>query len=90
MRLLVEEALSQDLSVEKRQSPTGDFYDHYTANEADKIAAVSIMRGGDSMLGEVFNLLPGVAIGKVLIQRDESTAEKKPVFYYAKLPEDIA
>jgi len=42
------------------------------------------------MLTEVFNLIPGIAIGKVLIQRDESTAEKKPVFYYAKLPEDIA
>ena len=42
------------------------------------------------MLTEVFNLIPGIAIGKVLIQRDESTSEKKPVFYYAKLPEDIA
>ena len=42
------------------------------------------------MLGEVFNLLPGIAIGKVLIQRDESTKDKTPVFYYAKLPEDIA
>ena len=41
------------------------------------------------MLTEVFNLLPGVAIGKVLIQRDESTADKRPVFYYSKLPEDI-
>ena len=42
------------------------------------------------MLSEVFNLIPGIAIGKVLIQRDESTTEKLPVFYYAKLPEDIA
>ena len=42
------------------------------------------------MLTEVFNLLPGCAIGKVLIQRDESTPDKRPVFYYSKLPEDIA
>lgn len=48
------------------------------------------MRGGDSMLTEVFNLLPGSSVGKVLIQRDESTKEKKPVFYYSKLPDDIA
>jgi uracil phosphoribosyltransferase len=48
------------------------------------------MRGGDSMLGEVFNLIPGVSIGKVLIQRDESTKDKRPVFYYQKLPDDIA
>ena len=67
MRLLVEEALSQDLGVEKRQSPTGDYYDHYDTYDASEFAAVSIMRGGDSMLGEVFDLIPGIAIGKVLI-----------------------
>ena len=42
------------------------------------------------MVSEVFNLIPGVAIGKVLIQRDETTADKRPIFYYCKLPEDIA
>ena len=90
MRLLVEEALAQELVIEKRTSPTGETYDHYRpAHSYDEFAAVSIMRGGDSMMTEVFNLLPGVAIGKVLIQRDESTAEKRPVFHYAKLPEDI-
>ena len=89
MRLLIEEALSQELVVSKRKSPTGSEYDHYGINNSD-FAAVSIMRGGDSMLGEVFDMIPGVGIGKVLIQRDESTKDKTPVFYYAKLPEDIA
>ena len=42
------------------------------------------------MLTEVFNLLPGAGIGKVLIQRDESSEDKRPIFYYSKLPEDIA
>lgn len=54
--------------MEERTSPTGDSYMHYkTQHEADEYAAVTIMRGGDSMLTEVFNLLPGIAIGKVLI-----------------------
>ena len=66
MRLLVEEALAQELTVERRMSPTGDEYDHYGVNNSD-FAAVTIIRAGDSMLGEVFNLIPGIPIGKVLI-----------------------
>lgn len=90
MRLLIEEALAEELSVETRHSPTGDTYSHYRTQHANEdYAAVTIMRGGDSMLTEVFNLLPGVAIGKVLIQRDEESEDKLPVFYYSKLPEKI-
>ena len=62
MRLLIEEALAQELKVETRVSPTGDSYAHYApAHAVEDFAAVTIMRGGDSMLTEVFNLLPGVA-----------------------------
>lgn len=89
MRLLIEEALSQELEVSTRLSPTGIEYTHYGINP-DDFAAVTIMRGGDSMIGEVFDMIPGIGIGKVLIQRDESTVDKTPVFYYSKLPEDIA
>lgn len=91
MRLLIEEALAQELITERRTSPTGDTYEHSKPQFAtSEFAAVTIMRGGDSMLTEVFNLLPGCAIGKVLIQRDEESADKRPVFYYSKLPQDIA
>ena len=90
MRLLVEEVMAQELAEERRVSPTGDTYAHYrTAHANDEYAAVTIMRGGDSMLTEFFNLMPGIAIGKVLIQRDEESADKRPVFYYSKLPEKI-
>ena len=34
-------------------------------------------------------MMPGISIGKVLIQRDEESADRKAVFYYSKLPEDI-
>lgn len=91
MRLLVEEAIAQDLAEPVRKlSPTGDYYNHYAPKfEESEYAAITIIRAGDSMLSEVFNLIPGISIGKVLIQRDESTADKRPVFYYSKLPDDI-
>ena len=94
MRLLIEEALSQEVDrskPERRLSPTGETYDHFAPGFGDEgFCAVTIMRGGDSMLTEVFNMMPAVSVGKVLIQRDESTPDKRPVFYYAKLPDDIA
>ena len=39
---------------------------------------------GDSMLQAFLECSPEVAVGKVLIQRDEATAE--PIFFYKKLP----
>ena len=41
------------------------------------------------MINEVMNLLPGVTVGKVLIQRDENSVDKSPVLFYTKLPDDI-
>ena len=34
---------------------------------------------GDSLLQAFINLFPEAAIGKVLIQRDENSEEKKPI-----------
>ena len=74
----------------KKLSPTGDLYDHYQPKfDNEDYCAITIIRAGDSMLSEVFELIPGIAVGKVLIQRDESTPDKRPVYYYAKLPDDI-
>ena len=72
-------------------SPTGSKYDHYKLKHShEDFAAVSIVRAGDSMVQGVIDLIPGIAIGKILIQRDETSKDKKSVFYYSKLPEDIA
>ena len=38
----------------------------------------------------MMNLIPGISFGKVLIQRDESSEDKRPIFYYSKLPDDIS
>lgn len=45
---------------------------------------------GDILLEAVRQVEPGVAIGKILIQRDESHPEKLPELFYQKLPKDIA
>jgi uracil phosphoribosyltransferase len=42
------------------------------------------------MMSEVMLMMPGTPAGKILIQRDEESAEKRAVFYYAKLPPDIS
>lgn len=59
MRLLVEEAISQEpMIIEQRFSPTGTSYDHYRLKyDPEEYCAVTIIRAGDSMINEVFNLL---------------------------------
>ena len=52
------------------------------------LCAVSILRAADCMLGEVRVMMPSVAVGKILIQRDEETA--LPTLFYSKLPPDVA
>ncbi|CAN0342794.1 unnamed protein product, partial [Phaeothamnion confervicola] len=44
------------------------------------------MRAGDSFLQEVLACCPGMPVGKLLIQRDEASADKHPVLFYRKLP----
>ena len=83
-RLLIEEALGMlpatPVTVE---TPCGP-YAGCKLPEEDRICAVSILRAADCMLGEVRAMMPSVAVGKILIQRDEATA--LPQLMYAKLP----
>jgi uracil phosphoribosyltransferase len=55
----------------------------------DNLCAVSIIRAGDSLLECFRSCLPGISVGKILIQRDESKADKPAVMYYSKLPPDV-
>ena len=48
---------------------------------------MSIIRAGDSLLESVREVLPDIPVGKILIQRDESTA--LPKLYYSKFPPRI-
>ncbi|KAG5456392.1 MAG: putative FUR1-uracil phosphoribosyltransferase [Olpidium bornovanus] len=53
-----------------------------------KICGVAIMRAGEAMEKGLRECCRSVRIGKILIQRDEETAEAK--LFYSKLPPDIA
>lgn len=53
------------------------------------VCVVSIVRSGDILQEAVRYLQPGVSVGKILIQRDESKPDKPAVLYYKKLPKNI-
>jgi len=86
--LLIEEAMgllpSMPVTVE---TPCGPYAGALLPAE-NSLCAVSILRAADCMLGEVRAMMPAVAVGKILIQRDESTA--LPTLFYSKLPPDVA
>jgi len=56
----------------------------------NRICAVSIVRSGDCLLEAVRAVEPGVSVGKILVQRDESCPHKTAQLYnYSKLPPTI-
>jgi len=87
IRLLVEEGLNfLPFSSHTVITPTGSEY-HGTLFST-KICGVSIVRAGESMEAGLRAVCKQIKIGKILIQRDEETAE--PKLLYAKLPSDIS
>lgn len=84
-RILAEEGLASCASESATiVTPTGDSFTGLLP--AQRVCAVSIIRAGDSLLDAVIACDPSVAVGKILIQRDEATEEKTPVMFYSKLP----
>ncbi|KAI1025358.1 hypothetical protein LB504_012643 [Fusarium proliferatum] len=87
IRLLVEEGLNHLPVIEHTvTTPIGRNYNGLMFQ--GKICGVSIMRAGEAMEQGLRDCCRSVRIGKILIQRDEETAQ--PKLFYDKLPEDIA
>ncbi|KAH9887735.1 PRTase-like protein [Cubamyces lactineus] len=87
IRLLVEEGLNHLPVVPKTvTTPTGATYEG--VGFEGKICGVSILRAGEAMEAGLREVCRSVRIGKILIQRDEETAQAK--LFYSKLPQDIA
>lgn len=87
IRLLVEEGLNHlPVNEQSITTPVGRVYNGLTFQ--GKICGVSIMRAGEAMEQGLRDCCRSVRIGKILIQRDEDTAQ--PKLFYDKLPEDIA
>ncbi|KAF4120126.1 uracil phosphoribosyltransferase [Geosmithia morbida] len=87
IRLLVEEGLNHLPVIEHDvTTPVGRTYNGLMFQ--GKICGVSIMRAGEAMEQGLRDCCRSVRIGKILIQRDEETAQ--PKLFYDKLPEDIS
>jgi hypothetical protein len=80
MRLLAEEALAElvPLRAVTIATPCGPCGGWEPADDR-RITAVSIVRSGDCLVEAVREIEPGIGVGKILIQRDESTEEKRAV-----------
>jgi len=87
MRLLAEEGIALLPKAPRTvMTPCGE-YAGEDLPDASSVCAVSIVRAGDSLLEAVRAVWPAVSVGKILIQRDELTAE--PHLHYSKLPKKI-
>ena len=54
--------------------------------EGQPVCVVSIVRSGDILQEAVRGIRPGLCVGKILIQRDETKKDKPAVLFYKKLP----
>jgi uracil phosphoribosyltransferase len=90
MRFIIEEALASECTMELvRKSPLGYYKTLDNPRDIKDYVAVSILRSGNGMLDEVMNVCPDLVIGKILIQRDESSEDKHPIFFFEKLPKNL-
>ncbi|TDL15814.1 PRTase-like protein [Rickenella mellea] len=86
IRLLVEEGLNHlPVFPKSVETPTGSTYEG--VGFEGKICGVSILRAGEAMEAGLREVCRSVRIGKILIQRDEETAQ--PKLFYSKFPPDI-
>lgn len=90
VRIILEETLALDYTQETiKESPLGLYKAKKKIFEYRDYVAISILRSGNAMVDELINLFPEISVGNVMLQRDESTEEKKPKFYFEKIPKNI-
>lgn len=90
-RILVEDALTE-LPTQPTvvETPCGQYSGVSTPSiEANCICVVPILRAGNALLDSVLECLPGIPVGSLLLQRDETSPEKTSKHYYTKLPSNI-
>jgi len=88
MTILAEEGLARlPCVVEKTVTTPCGTYTGLSAPPTDQICCVDIVRSGCILLEAVRKVAPDSKTAKILIQRDEETAQ--PKLFYSKLPENI-
>jgi uracil phosphoribosyltransferase len=89
IRFIIEETLAGEANqVAIKQSPLGYYKCPVSHTKSSDYIGVSILRSGNSMLDELMHIMPDIGIGKILVQRDESSQEKKIIFFYEKIPKN--
>jgi len=90
IRILLEETFAYECTEEViKESPLGYYKTFKNPNRFSDYIAISILRSGNSMTDEILNIAPGISIGTVMIQRDETTEKKLPIFFFEKLPGNL-
>ena len=90
IRVLLESVIAKEyLKIVIKESPLGTYEALETEVPLDNFCAVTILRAGNSFMNELLYLFPGISLGQILIQRNEESKEKEPIFYFSKLPKDI-
>ena len=90
IRIIIEETFALECTQEVvKESPVGKYKTFINPNKLKDYIAISILRSGNSMTDDLLNLLPEVSIGNVMMQRDENTEEKHPIFFFEKMPKNL-
>jgi len=92
MRILAEDAIAElpSQSPITITTPCGTHTGIEIRTNQNNLCAVSIVRSGDALVESVRECIPDIPVGKILIQRDETTIEKKANYLYSKMPPGIA
>ena len=87
LRILAEEGLAEVRGCRRVTvaTPCGAFEGLLLPSDSE-LAIVSIVRAGDALQEAVRQIVPGAAMGKILIQREEEVEGKPPRLYFVKLP----
>ena len=91
LRILAEEGLAEVREAQHTTvtTPCGVF-EGLLVPTGSELAVVSIVRAGDTLQEAVRRIVPGVALGKILIQRDEEAEGKPPRLFFVKLPPSVS
>jgi uracil phosphoribosyltransferase len=90
MRLVVEDALAEfPASTVYIATPCCPSFAGVCPMRPEDICAVSIVRSGDALVEAVREVEPGIRVGKILIQRDETHPGKPAKLFYSKFPSSI-
>ncbi len=87
IRLLLEAGMDL-LPFEEREVTTPVGRTYRGLGFPRHLCGVSVVRAGEAMEAELRDMVPGIGIGKILIQRDKRT--KLPDVRFQSLPADIA